>query len=280
MNWLLGGAVLYGLVVGGLYAMQEGLIFPRGMAQRALYPLPDGNERLTLRTVDGHNLHGNLVRAVGPSRGLLIGFSGNAWNADDCTAFMAARFKDVDIVVFHYRGYAPSEGAPSEAALFADALLIYDHMTAGMKPERVFAIGYSLGSGVAAYLASQRPIAGQVLVTPFDSIEAVAANRYFFVPVRALLKHRFRSIEHLKDQDVPTAVVLASQDRIVPRARTQALIDGLRRPVMVDTVPESTHGGIYDTQVIGDVLREALDRVEAAAMGAQPGMRDTEEFPG
>ncbi|MCB1884190.1 MAG: hypothetical protein KDG89_09370 [Geminicoccaceae bacterium] len=267
MNYLLGGALLYGLVVSGLYVFQGRMIFPRGAALRAFYPLPDGNERLVLKTDGGYALHGNLVRAPGRSRGLLIGFTGNAWNADDCMSFMAHRFRDVDIVVFHYRGYAPSEGVPSEAALFEDAVLVYDRMTAGLKPARVFLMGFSLGSGVAAYLASRRPVAGQVLVTPFDSIEAVAANRYFFVPVRHLLKHPFRSIEHLRQVDTPTAIVAASHDSVVPRARTDALVAALKRPVLVESVPESTHGGIYDTEVVGDVLRRALDRVEAAAMG-------------
>ena len=273
MNLLLGGAALYGLVVGGLYTLQSGLIFPRRAAARAFYPLPDGNERVTLKTPDGDTLHGNLVRAPGKSRGLLFGFTGNAWNADDCTAFMAHRFKDVDIVVFHYRGYAPSEGTPSERALFEDALFVHDRMTEELRPARVFTMGFSLGSGVAAYLARHRPIAGQVLVTPFDSIEAIAANRYFFVPVRWLLKHPFRSIEHIDDLDVPTAVVLASDDRVVPRTRTEALIAKLRRPVSIETVPESTHGGIYDKGAIGDVLRRALDRVEAAAIEGRPAPR-------
>ncbi|HRY25843.1 MAG: hypothetical protein H6852_04160 [Geminicoccaceae bacterium] len=266
MNLILGGVALYGILVGGLYLLQDSMIFRRDIAAKGSYPLPSGNERLELRAANGDRLVGNLVRATGRSRGLVIGFSGNAWNADDCTTFLAHRLKDVDIVVFHYRGYTPSEGRPSEAALFEDALLIHDTMVKGMAPERTYAFGFSLGSGVAAYLAAQRPLAGQLLVTPFDSIEAVAASRYMVVPVRYLLKHPFRSTQHLADKAVPTAVILASDDRIVPRERSERLIEALVDPVMVETIPESTHGGIYDMEMIDGLLRTALDRLEARAL--------------
>lgn len=270
VNLILGGLALYGVYIGALYFLQDSLVFRRDIAAKGSYPLPEGNERLKLRTADGETIVGNLVRARSRSRGLVIGFSGNAWNADDCTTFIAHRMADVDIAVFHYRGYTPSTGKPSEAALFADAALIYDTLVKGMEPERVYAFGFSLGSGVAAWLAANRPLDGQLLVTPFDSIEAIARSRYKGVPVRRLVKHPFRSIEHLNGKTVPTAVILASDDRIVPAERSRQLIEALADPVMVETIPDSTHGGIYDMGEIDVLLRQALDRLEARATATAP----------
>ena len=271
MNLILGGAALYGLYVGALYLFQDKLVYRRDMATTPNYPLPEGNERLELRTADGEVITGNLIRArQQPSRGLVIGFSGNAWNADDCTTFIAHRMTDVDIAVFHYRGYAPSTGTPSEAALFADALLIHDTLVKGMAPERVYAFGFSLGSGIAAYLAANRPLTGQLLVTPFDSIEAIARKRYRGVPIRWLIKSPFRSIDHLKDKPVPTAVILASDDRIVPRERSERLIEALANPVLVETIPDSTHVGLYDMAAIDELLRRSLDVLEAASTATSP----------
>ena len=263
MNLFVGGVAVYGLFVGGLYFFQDRMIFPRTAAVQAQYPVPDGSEALELRAPDGHAIHGYLRRAPGRSRGLVIAFSGNAWNSRDCFTFVARRLRDVDIAVFHYRGYAPSEGEPSEEALFADALLIHDTLVTGMKPDKVVAIGFSLGSGVAAYLASKRPIDGQVLFTPFDSIEAVARERYKIVPVGLLLKHPFRSIDHLREVETPTAIVAASDDAVIPRSRTEALAASLRELVMFETVPDSTHGGIYDLEDIDEVLRRAVNAVVA-----------------
>lgn len=255
---LLGGVLLYGLAVGGLYMVQDGLLFPRSIAERPTLPAPAGAERLELEAAGGERLIGRLVPARKPSRGLLIGFGGNAWNADDVAAYLARRFADLDVVAFHYRGYAPSEGAPGEAAFFADALLIHDRMVEQLRPERVIGAGFSLGSGVVAYLAAQRRLDGLLLVTPFDSIEAVAASRYFWAPVRPLLRHPFRSDQHLRGLDVPAAVIMAEHDTVVPRERSEALVEVLARPVSVAAVP-GTHNGIYETDAMDAALRQAMN---------------------
>ncbi len=264
LNLLIGGAAAYGLAVGALYLLQESLLFPRGAARAPAYDLPARAARVELSSAEGDRLAGTLLPAAGRSRGLLLGFGGNAWNADDLVVFLGRRLPDHDIVVFHYRGYAPSGGRPGEAALHADALLVHDWAVARLAPSRVVAVGLSLGSAVAAFLAAERRLDGLVLVTPFDSIEAIARERYFWAPVGALLRHRFRADEHLRGLDLPVAVIAASEDRIVPRERTEALLRVLARPVLVATVPGSTHTGLYDRDEFDRLLRRALDALEAA----------------
>ena len=124
-------------------------------------------------------------------------------------------FPDLHVAVFHYRGYGPSTGRPSEAALLADALAIHDDLRARLQPQRIYAIGISLGSAVAACLSQQRALAGVLLITPFDSIEAIAKESYFWVPVGLLLRHRFPTIEFMAGNATPVAVIAAEQDRVV-----------------------------------------------------------------
>ena len=98
-----------------------------------------------------------LLRASDEAADLLIGFGGNAQDAELLAQDLAADFPELHVAVFHYRGYGPSTGKPGEAALLADALTIYDALTERLRPPRTFAIGISLGSAVAAYLSQQRP---------------------------------------------------------------------------------------------------------------------------
>lgn len=272
MNILIGGAVLYGAALTGLYLAQETILFPRHVAAIATYPLPPGAERLSLETPGGDRLVGYLVRARERSRGLLIGFPGNAWNASDMTVFLAHRVRDHDIVVAHYRGYAPSEGRPGEDVFYADAVLIHDAMVKRLHPARVLAAGFSLGSAVAGRLAQQRRLDGLLLVTPFDSVEALARSRYFWAPIGPLLKNRFRADRHLDGSNVPVAVILAGEDRTVPRARSEALLRVLRRVVLVETVPHSTHNGIYDHEEFDRLLARSLELLGQAATGEATGM--------
>ena len=122
-------------------------------------------------------------------------------------------------------------------------------------------------------LPSQRPIAGQILVTPFDSIEAIARRRYRIVPVSVLLRHPFRSIDHLRDVDIPTAVIAAGQDTVVPPVRTETLVRSLRHLAMYKVVPDTSHSGIYDLDIITDLLHDALDAVEGGASSGTGGTR-------
>lgn len=259
--WLIGGAAAYGLVVGGLYLLQDQILFPRHAARTPLWPLPGHAERLRLVSADGDRLFGVLIRATGAGRGLVIGFPGNAWNAEDYATFLAQRLFDFDVAVFHYRGYHPSEGTPGERQLFDDARLVHDTLVRGLRPERVYAVGASLGSGVAAHLAAHRRLDGLVLLTPFDSVYAIAKSRYPYVPVSWLLRHPFRSDLHLAGRDVPVAVIAASDDSVVPAERTQALVRVLKRPVLHEVV-EGTHSGLYDNPRFDAVLRRAMDALE------------------
>jgi hypothetical protein len=263
------GAALALVVVGGwtalvgmLWWQQDRMIFPGwGFATVQASGLTAGDERLELETPDGVRLVGALRRATGRSRGLLLIFGGNAEDADWRLRHFGGWLHDVDIATFFYRGYGPSGGLPSEAALVADATLIHDRLVALLEPARVVAGGFSLGSGVAAQLARRRPLDGVILVTAFDSILSVAAKRYPFVPVPWLLRHPFRSDEALGGLGMPVAVIAAEQDDIVPPRHTRRLIDELAQPVLVAWIKNADHVSIYDHLEYREAFVEALDRL-------------------
>ncbi|MEO1016875.1 MAG: alpha/beta hydrolase [Pseudomonadota bacterium] len=259
-------ASIYVALVSLLWVFQERLIFPTHMVGEASYDLPASTERLELVTDTGATIYGNLVPArSGPPRALVIGFAGNAWQADDCAVFLSHRLPDYDVAVFHYRGYAPSEGEPGEAAFFSDALLIHDALEERLEPKKTIAIGLSIGSGVAAYLAKQRPLNGLLLVTPFDSVAAVAKERFFWAPVRHMLRHPFDSAKHLQGVDTPTAVIIAGDDTIVPRPHTEALIAGLENVVLTETIPGESHAGLYHNGALDTLLSQIVDTVAQAS---------------
>src|SRR5689334_14249458 len=120
-----------------MFDFQASLIFPTHAVPRA-GPLPAGAERLSLETPDGNRLEGIHIPAdEGHSEEtLILGFGGNAWNAQDVAEYLHQLFPDEDVVAFHYRGYAPSTGSPSAEALIADAPLVYDLAIERLKPQR------------------------------------------------------------------------------------------------------------------------------------------------
>lgn len=246
-----------------MFEFQDSLIFPVHAVARA-GPLPAGAERLSLKTPDGHQLAGVHIPADQPSTDgpLILGFGGNAWNAQDVAEYLHELFPDHDVVAFHYRGYAPSTGRPSGEGLMADAPLVYDLTVEKLKPKRVVAVGFSIGSGVAASLASNRDLGGLILVTPFDSLKAVAQSMYPWVPIGPFFRHDIDAAAALEKSPVSVAIISAERDEIVPSERTDALRERLRNSVFDRVIAGAGHNDIYTRSDFQEAMREALKRLE------------------
>jgi acetyl esterase/lipase len=96
-----------------------------------------------------------------------------------------------------YRGYGGSSGSPSESGLIADGQAAYAFAAARYKPQQLVLWGESLGSGVAVAIAADNPVGRVILEAPFTSAAAVAARRYWYMPVWLLMKDQYRSDERI-----------------------------------------------------------------------------------
>lgn len=262
--------LLYLALLVLVFAFQGRFLFPAGAVADA-GPLPAGAERLGLDAEDGHRLHGvHIPPSARPSGTLILGFGGNAWNAETAAAYLHELFPEADVVAFHYRGYRPSTGVPGARALIGDALLVHDLAVDRLRPARTVAVGFSIGSGVAASLAPRRPLAGLILVTPFDSMSKVAAGHVKWVPVRWLFRHEMKAAEWLRGSSVPTALIAGERDTLIPPPRTEALRRAARRLVYDRTIPGAGHNDIYNRPDFRAAMREALARILLAGEGRGP----------
>ncbi len=260
-------AVLYAAVLTGMYFAQTWLLFPTTLAGLARVQLPASAQRLEARTTDGEVLVGVRIPATGEGgerAPRLLGFGGNAWNAEAMALYLHDLFPGREVVAFHYRGYAPSTGRPSAAALLSDSALVFDRLQQAHPRGRVIAVGFSIGSGVAAHLARHRPVAGLILVTPFDSLEALAGDLYWWAPVGLLLRHRMPPADFVRGSPVPTALIVAERDTIVPARRSMALRQAIANLVFEAAI-DAGHNDLYGRPAFAAAMREALARIEAAS---------------
>ena len=262
LKLLLVPILVYLAILAAIYLAQTSIIFP-AKAVGGAGPLPPGAARLELATRDGHRLHGVHIVPRSPPRArpVILGFPGNAWNAEDSAIFLADLYPDADVIVFHYRGYRPSTGTPSAATLFEDAPLIHDFVNRTFAGRPIVAIGFSIGSGVAAHLASRRPLAGSILVTPFDSLAAVGRSHYWWLPVAPLLRHRMNPADDMQNSHVPTAIIVAGRDTLIPPRRAQALAKQVPNLVYQRTIGEAGHNDIYQHPQFRIAMAEALELV-------------------
>lgn len=247
-----------------LYFFQEKLLF---------YPAPldpdtvgwlhsrHAGSELSLAVTGGQSLHGWFIREKQPDAPVVIYFGGNS---EDISWPLAAKkeLPGCSMLAMAYRGYGMSTGAPSESALFADALAIYDYVAQnGIPPHRIILMGRSLGSGVAVYLASHREVAALVLVTPYDSITAVAQSVYPYAPMKFLLKHPFDSLSRASAIKKPVLILSAGEDRVIPPQHAETLARAWGGPVQRHTFPRAAHDSIADETRYWPIIHEFIQTV-------------------
>ena len=263
-DWLkLAGCVALGFPVL-IYFLQERLIFfPQPLTEDPLKANTGAAiEEVSLVTADQVRLRGWLVHAVAAQTPapILIYFGGNAEEVS-WLASTAGRYAGWSLLLLNYRGYGASEGKPGEAALFADALQIYDYALGRARGGRVAVMGRSLGSGVAVHVAAQRPVAGVILVSPYDSVESVAKGIYPYLPISLMLKHRFDSRARAPGIKAPLLCLVASDDRVIPRPHSARLYAAWGGPRQWREIGPADHDSLADEPAYWNAIASFLAKL-------------------
>lgn len=183
----------------------------------------------------------------------LLYFGGNAEAVERNIIHFRHIFKTYTVYLMNYRGYGGSSGSPSEKTLFEDALAVYDFI-AKQHPS-ISAVGRSLGSGIACYLATEREIDKLVLITPYDSVTNLAQSHYPFFPVKWLLKDPFDSLDRAASISNRTLVLMAEYDQIVPLSRSRNLINAfIKTRVESHIIPGAGHNDISENPLYQTLL--------------------------
>lgn len=163
------------------------------------------------------------------ARGTVLVFHGNAGAAWQRAYYVEALEPlGYRVVLAEYPGYGGRAGTPSEAALVADGIASVEQVYQRYG-EPIILWGESLGSGVAAAVARQSPVplAGLVLLTPWDNLPALAQGHYPLLPLRYLMRDQYDSVANLKPFGGKVALLVAADDEIIPEVRSMTLYESL-----------------------------------------------------
>ncbi|HAK51080.1 MAG TPA: hypothetical protein DCM54_04130 [Gammaproteobacteria bacterium] len=257
LNFLAIVLVLYGLLTAFIYFTQDTLLFYPSPSDPAIESRFRENE---IRFSAGDDeLRGWFIPASDSKRPSLIFYGGNGQELSRSINSITS-LGDYNYALVNYRGYGLSTGRPTEDHLKSDALLILDTLAAKKRIDlaNTIIMGRSLGTGVAIHVAANREVKGLVLISPFNSIEAIASDIYFYLPVKWLIRHPFRSIDYVTYISAPTLIIKAENDRIIPASYTSDLIDAWRGPLEVVELNGTNHNYIETPQYY-DVVRRHLE---------------------
>jgi len=247
----------YMALVAFVYANQRSQIYFR--TPESLHPLAQ------VLWVDSEGERIKVWVVARPGSRALLYFGGNAEDVAGNVDLFTEAFPDRSLYLVNYRGYGGSGGRPTEAGLRADALAVFDHVR--RERAEIAVMGRSLGSGVAVQLASERPVERLVLVTAYDSLVNVAREYFRWLPVGLLLRDRYESATRANEVEAPVLIVIAAEDEIISRERSEALAAAFTPgQAQVEVVPGVGH----NTLDWSPAYLQAVRRFLATAGGQVP----------
>ncbi|MBC6993108.1 alpha/beta fold hydrolase [Neolewinella lacunae] len=262
MKWirrlLIVGLGLYLLVGVGLYFWQESLLFhPRVLAADATY---GEHPETWVELPDGQRIHALHLRSA-PSKGVFLYLHGNVGNnGRSLHQTRSIQQLGYDLFLVDYRGFGKSSGQIAEERhLTEDLQAVYDHLKSQYAEDRIFLLGYSLGTGPASYLAANNAPGGVVLVAPYTSLRAMKNEFFPFFP-DFLMKYDLDNARHLAASRAPVTILHGGEDELIPLAMGQQLaaIDPAR--IRLVELPGVGHRRAILDERFGAAVREMIGR--------------------
>lgn len=235
--------ILTGLLLGAYAALM--LLLYLGQGRLLYHPTPLARapgvdpgriglafEEVTLMSADGPRLSGWFIPARNP-RATLLFCHGNAGNISHrLDSIRLFHELGLSVLIFDYRGFGRSEGAPGEEGTYLDAHAAWTYLseTLGLPAHSIILFGRSLGGAVAAELATRVRAGGLVLESPFTSVPDRAAELYPWLPVRLLSRFRYDTLNRLGTIDTPLMILHSRDDELIPIAHGERLFAAARAP--------------------------------------------------
>jgi pimeloyl-ACP methyl ester carboxylesterase len=262
---LLAIGAVYAGAVGWLWFRQERLLFEPATLPHDEPICTDADTREFFVDVPGARLSVAHLQRPHP-RGVFFFLHGNSGNLKkwfvELDAFRQANF---DVVMFDYRGFGKSSGQiESEEQLHADVAAVWQHFAPMYEGKRVVISGQSLGTGLAAGLAAQLCSDGHapdltLLVSPYSSMQALAAELYPWVPMQ-VLRYPLHTLQHAAKLLGPVMLIHGEKDELIPIHHSETLCSAFRSAQLL-RVTGAGHGDVHQFPTVRKALLSALGRL-------------------
>jgi uncharacterized protein len=252
---------LYLVIVGLLYFFQEKIIFfPEKLDKNYKFEFGQKFEELNVKTTDGKLLNGLLFKSDS-SRGLIFYLHGNAGSLSSWGE-VAKTYTDLnyDVFIIDYRSYGKSEGEISgQNQMFNDNQIAYNELKKLYNEDKIIILGYSIGTGLAAKLASTNKPKLLILQAPYYNLTDMMKHTYYFVPT-FLLKYKFATNEYLRNCKMPVVIFHGNKDEVIYYGSSLKLKEEFKPQDTLITLSEQGHNGMTNNQDYKNELKRILTR--------------------
>lgn len=249
----------YLLLIILMYFFQENLIFhPEKLDKDHVFNFENSHEELFVETADDIKLNGILFKSDS-SKGLIFYLHGNAGSLERWGR-IAKKYTDLnyDLFMIDYRGYGKSEGSiTNEKQFYQDVQATYDEVSSKYSEDSIIILGYSIGTGPAAKLASENNPKLLILQAPYYSLTDMMEYYYPVIPT-AILKYNFSTYKYLPKVKAPIIIFHGDRDEVIYYASSLKLKAYFDNGDTLITLEGQRHNGMSDNPLYLEALKDIL----------------------
>ncbi|MEP7277957.1 MAG: alpha/beta fold hydrolase [Bacteroidota bacterium] len=259
-RWIKIVLMLYGLIGIGVFYLQDRILFqPEKMAKNRAYHFSEPHREMNIPYNDSSNI--NIIQfttAVKP-KGVVLYFHGNRKNIGWYARYASNFTKNgYEVWMMDYPGYGKSTGMLTEKRLYDYAEQLYLLATARFAKDSIVLYGKSMGSGIAAWVASRKNCRQLILEAPYYSFTSLAAHYLPVYPVNSMIHYKIPTYQYLQQVIVPVTIIHGTADGVIPYSNAELLKPFLKPQDQFITIEGGSHNNLNDFPVFHQKLDSLL----------------------
>lgn len=247
-KWLIIIAIVYTAGGIGLYFLQDAILFhPVSLKKDHAYSFPDKHAEINIPINKNSNL--NLIRFLSTdtiTKGIVLYFHGNkrniSWYAKYPPYFTRHGY---EVWMIDYPGFGKSTGKLTEENLYRWADIMYRFALSKFSADSIIIYGKSMGTGIAAHLASWQKCRQLILETPYYDFPSVIKHYLPIYPVDRMIHYKIPTYRYLRLVQAPVTIFQGTDDRLVTYSNAKKLIPLLKPGDEFVTIEGGSHNDLF-----------------------------------
>ena len=190
-------------------------------------------ENVTLKSVDGINIHHTLIKPQLEPKATIFVFQGSGSKVSNWAKLLKPLVEDgYQIFLMDYRGFGSSEGEARHEVVATDAhsAFLYLINLNEVKNKKLLVLGQSYGGQLAINVASNYPEHVDALITEgaFTSFQDIAVHSTPWIGkpfTWMIFSNPYDSTELIKETSVPKLIIHSQEDDVVPLSMGKELYE-------------------------------------------------------
>ena len=262
-RWIKVLVFIYSLVGILFYYLQDNILFhPEPLPEDYSYSFSIPHKELNIPYANKSIM--NIIQFQQPHtncRGVVLYFHGNKNNIGRYAMYAPYFTKHgYEVWMIDYPGFGKSTGSFTEQNLYDWALTFYKLARVRFSPDSILIYGKSLGTGIAAQLASIRDCKQLILETPYHDFQSIVGDWLPIYPLSRMMQFNIPTWEYLQKVDASVTIFQGTDDGVVGFNNAKRLEKYLKKNSVFITVKKGNHNDLYNYPIVTSTLDSLLDK--------------------